>query len=54
MLLEMRRVNEHGGGGHWMPFHLEERDDEDQLGSMDRISGKSGVVSRDMTEWRTN
>ena len=23
-----------------MPFHLEEQDDEDQLGSMDRISGK--------------
>lgn len=50
MILGMRRVNEHGDGGHWMPFHLEVRDDEDQLGSMDRISEKERIVSRDISE----
>ena len=33
-----------------MPFHLEVRDDEDQLGSMDRISEKERIVSRDISE----
>ena len=38
MHLGMRRAYEHGDGGRWMPFHHEERDGEDQPGSMDRIS----------------
>ena len=36
-----------------MPFHLEERDDEDQPGSMDQISGEKKKVSKDMSEFKT-
>jgi hypothetical protein len=49
MNLGTQRVHEHGDGGRWMPFHLEERDGEDQPGSMGRISVKRKkirVVSR--------
>jgi hypothetical protein len=40
MILGTRRAYENGDGGRWMLFHLEERDGEDQPGSMDRISEK--------------
>ena len=49
MLLGTRRAYENEDGGRWMPFHLEERDGEDQPGSMDQISMEK-VVSKYKTK----